>query len=186
MDRPGGIVRSRRGSVRVVGLLAALAVAVPTAGCAADKVEYRDDRGDITQLIYRFYADTTEGKFDDLNKVLTEGVVVTNPGGGLTEGREKVIAGASEGFKTEDRVQELVSNVLIDLNGDKAKVRADVVQLFGSSVTPKGKIAPEPALTLNSRMRFEATRDSQGWRLSRIEGDVLWAVDKPAAAPAAK
>ncbi|WP_328345835.1 nuclear transport factor 2 family protein [Micromonospora sp. NBC_00421] len=164
--------------------MAALLVALPTAGCGTDKVEYRDDRGDITQLVYRFYADTTEGKFDDLNKVLSEGVVVSNPGGGLTEGRDKVIAGASEGFKTEDRVQELVSNVLVDLDGDKAKVRADVVQLFGSSVTPKGKIAPEPTLTLNSRMRFEATRSSDGWRLSRIEGDVLWAIDKSVPAPA--
>ncbi|MFF5173683.1 nuclear transport factor 2 family protein [Micromonospora sp. NPDC000089] len=163
--------------------MATLLVALPAAGCGADKVEYRDDRGDLTQLVYRFYADTSEGKFDQLDEVLSDGVVVTNPGGGVTEGRDKVIASAAEGFKKEGRAQEFANNVIVDVNGDKANIQAEVIQLFGSSVTPKGKIAPEPTLTINSRMHFQAEHSSKGWRLSRIEGDVMWVIDKPQATP---
>jgi hypothetical protein len=31
-------------------------------------------------------------------------------------------------------------------------------------------------------MRYEATKTPDGWRLSHIEGDVLWAAQAPAAA----
>jgi len=185
MNRPGRVGRATRGSVRAVGLATVL-VALLTAGCGAsgDAAEggARDDRGELTQLVYRFYDYMEEGRFDDLDAVLSKDVVVSSPGMGVTEGREAVVAGAEEGAKTEDRTQHVVTNVLIDLNGDKAKVRANVDQLFGSSTTPEGKIAPEPTLTISSIMHYEAVHSSEGWRVSRIEGDVLWAVDSQAAA----
>jgi hypothetical protein len=175
MNRPGRAGWAGRGSVRAVGLAATVLIGLLTAGCGADPAPYRDDRGDITQLVYRFYADTGEGKFDNLNQVLSDNVVVSSPGGGLTTGRDKVIANSSRAAKSEDRTEHLVSNVLVDVNGDNSTVEADVVQSFGSSKTPQGKLAPSPTLTINSRMHFQAVRTAQGWRLSRIEGDLLWA-----------
>jgi ketosteroid isomerase-like protein len=188
MNRPGRVGRATRGSVRAVGLVTAL-VAVLAAGCGStgDAAESgaRDDRGELTQLVYRFYDYMEEGRFDDLDAVLSKDVVVSSPGMGVTEGREAVIAGAEEGAKTEDRTQHVVTNVLVDLSGDKAKVRANVEQLFGSSTTPEGKIAPEPTLSISSVMHYEAVRAPEGWRVSRIEGDVLWAVDSAAPGAAA-
>jgi SnoaL-like protein len=170
MNRPG---------IAAAGLL----VAVLAAGCGstagADESTARDDRGDLTQLIYRFYAYMEEGRFDDLDAVLSRDVVVSSPGMGVTEGRDAVVADAEAGAKTEDRAQHVVTNVLVDVDGDKATVRANVDQLLGSSTTPAGKIAPEPTLTISSLMRYEAVHSPEGWRVSRIEGDVLWAVEKP-------
>lgn len=189
MNRAGRFGEAGRGSVRTFGLMAALVVALLTAGCGtSDSPEAagaRDDTGDLTQLVYRFYAYMEDGRFDDLDAVLSEKVVVSTPGMGVTEGREAVVSSAEEAAKTEDRAQHIITNVLVDVDGDKAKMRADVNQLLGSSTTPKGKIAPEPSLTISSRMRYEATHTSEGWRVSRIEGDVLWAIEGPPAAGAA-
>lgn len=184
MNRPGRV--GRRGSVRVIGLLATLVVALLTAGCgifsSSDASGYRDDRGDLTQLVYRFYDYSATGQFPKMDQVLTDDVAVSSPGGGETKGRDKVVASASAAFKQEGRTQHLVSNVLVDVNGDKATVQAEVVELFGSPTTPKGKLAPEATMTLNSTMHFEAARTPQGWRLSRIVGDLQFASQKPAAA----
>ncbi len=185
MNQPGRIGRARLGSVRAAGLLAALAIALLTAGCGAasgsDQAAAKDDRGDLTQLIYRFYDTMEARQFDKLTAVLAEGVVVSSGGMGTTEGRDKVIAQSAEAAKHEDRAQHVVTNVLVDVNGDKAKVSAFVDQLIGSSTTPKGKVAPEPMMTISSRMRYEATHTADGWRISRIEGDVLWATQAQAA-----
>jgi ketosteroid isomerase-like protein len=193
MNWLGRIGRNRRGSVRAVALSAVL-VALLTAGCGsssdsdAGATAARDDRGDLTQLIYRFYSYMEEGRFDDLDQVLAKDVVVSSPGMGDTEGREAVIAGAQEGAKTEDRTEHVVTNVLVDVTGDKAKVAAYVNQSLGSSTTPAGKIAPEPDMTISSRMRYDATRTADGWQLTRLEGDVLWVTEKkaPAANPAGR
>nr|AXL06408.1 nuclear transport factor 2 family protein [uncultured bacterium] len=169
----------------MAGLVAAFLVALLTAGCAADSgsgnaAAKGDDRGDLTQLVYRFYSTMEDRQFDKLNAVLAEGVVVKTPFG-VTTGRDKVIAETSEAAKQEDRAQHVVTNVLVDVDGDKAKIRAFVDQLIGSSKAPAGKAGPEPAMTISSLMRYEATRTPDGWRISNVEGDVLWATQSQAA-----
>lgn len=180
----GRVGRTTRGSLRAVGLLAVLFAALVTAGCGAGSASgadapKTDDRGEITQQIYRFYATMEDRQFDKLNTVLADGVVVKTPFG-TTTGRDKVIAQTAEAAKQEDRAQHVVTNVLVDVNGDKATVRAFVDQLIGSSKTPQGKMGPQPTTTVSSLMRYEATKTPDGWRLSHIEGDVLWAAQAPA------
>ena len=124
MNRPDKAGRAR--SLRAVGVSATIvAAALLTAGCggSADASAPRDDRGDLTQLIYRFYNDMEYGQFDKLNTVLTDDVVVTNAGG-KTQGRDKVIAQSAEAAKTEGRTYHLVSNVLVDLDGDRPELPA--------------------------------------------------------------
>ncbi|GAA3435889.1 nuclear transport factor 2 family protein [Kutzneria kofuensis] len=167
-----------------VGLSATvLAAALLATGCGAPASNAADtpkgdDRGDITQLIYKFYDNMEKNQYDKEKDVLADGVTVKNPGGGVTTGADKVIANASAAAKNEDRTQHVVTNVIVDVNGDKATAQADVDQLFGSSKTPQGKLAPEPTMRLSSKMHFEATRTANGWRVSHIEGDLLWAVQK--------
>ncbi|MBE8517742.1 nuclear transport factor 2 family protein [Amycolatopsis sp. H6(2020)] len=182
--KSGRVGRTTRGSLRAVGLLAVLFAALVTAGCGAGSASGADapkvdDRGEITQQIYRFYATMEDRQFDKLNTVLAEGVVVKTPFG-VTTGRDKVIAQTAEAAKQEDRAQHVVTNVLVDVNGDKATVRAFVDQLIGSSKTPQGKMGPQPTMTVSSLMRYEAAKTPDGWRLSHVEGEVLWAAQAPA------
>ncbi|MEU6998775.1 nuclear transport factor 2 family protein [Nonomuraea sp. NPDC046570] len=145
-----------------------------------------DDRGDITQLIYRLYACMDEGRLDDLRSVFSDEATARTPGG-VAEGRDAVIAQASRNHSAEERIQHFVHNVLIDVDGDYAGVRADVIVTFSDEAAPEGRLAPEPRFTLSTRFRYEVTRSPQGWRLSRLDATPVWASDKqPQTVPAGR
>ncbi|MFC4120333.1 nuclear transport factor 2 family protein [Nonomuraea zeae] len=136
-----------------------------------------DDRGDLTQLIYRLYACMDEGRFTDLGSVFAETIAVRTPGG-LAEGKEAVIAQAARNHSPVERVQHFVHNVLVDVEGDHAGVRADVIVTFSDGAAPEGRLAPEPRFTLSERFRYEAIRSPEGWRLSRVDGTPVWASER--------
>ncbi|RSN55637.1 MULTISPECIES: nuclear transport factor 2 family protein [Actinomadura] len=144
-----------------------------------------DDRADLTQLIYRFCTLMDEGRFEDLRSVFAEEVASKDPSGAPVRGRDAVIAGAAAAHSPGERSQHLVHNVLIDVDGDRADVTASVVVILSDDTAPEGAIAPEPKLTISSRLRYGAVRAPEGWRVSSIDGDLVWASHKqPEAAPA--
>ncbi|MCI2423487.1 nuclear transport factor 2 family protein [Saccharopolyspora sp. K220] len=69
------------------------------------------------------------------------------------------------------RTQHVTSNVLIDLDGDRAAVGAKLIAIFVPDPD-----ALEPAFTIGERYRFEAVRTHQGWRFSHVAADRLWKV----------
>ncbi|MBX6384825.1 MAG: nuclear transport factor 2 family protein [Microbispora sp.] len=133
-----------------------------------------DDRADVAQVIYRLYACMDEGRFDELRSVFSDEIAVRTPGG-LAQGRDAVIAQAARNHSTEERVQHFVHNLLVEVDGGHADVRADVVVTFSDGEAPAGRLAPEPRFTLSERFRYEATRTPDGWRLSRVDSTPVWA-----------
>jgi hypothetical protein len=120
------------------------------------------DRQAITDLVSRLGLWLDEGRFDEAPSILTEDVTVSTPGG-QASGIERVIGQARRNHQV-DGLQHLIGNVLIDLDGDRAKVRANLVATFvGTAVEQHGE-----------RYRFEAVRRPEGWRLSRVEVEPIW------------
>ena len=121
-----------------------------------------NDRREITDLVSRLGLWLDEGRFDEAPSILTDDVAVSTPGG-HAEGIERVIAQARRNHQ-HDALQHVISNVLIDLDGDRADVRANLVATFvGSRIEQHGE-----------RYRFEAARTRDGWRLSRVEVKPVW------------
>ncbi|MFB4282020.1 nuclear transport factor 2 family protein [Nonomuraea sp. MTCD27] len=137
-----------------------------------------DDRGDITQLIYRLYACMDEGRFDDLRSVFADEITVRTPGG-LAEGPDAAIAQAARNHSTEERIQHFVHNALVDVDADgrHAGVRADVIVTFSAAAAPEGQLAPEPRRTLSERFRYDVTRSPEGWRLSGVDATPVWVIE---------
>jgi SnoaL-like protein len=121
------------------------------------------DRREIADLVSRLGLWLDEGRFDEAPSILTDDVTVDTPGG-QAEGIERVIAQARRNHQY-DGLQHVISNVLIDLDGDRAAVRANLVASFvdGAAVEQHGE-----------RYRFEAARTADGWRLSRVEVRPVW------------
>jgi hypothetical protein len=125
------------------------------------------DRQAITDLVNHLGLWLDEKRFYDTESLFTEDVTVATPGG-QAQGVGLVAEQARRNHGYE-RIQHVITNVLIDLDGDRAQVRANLI----ATLVPS---ADEPAAhtTLGERYRFEAVRTPQGWRLSRVAVDPIW------------
>jgi SnoaL-like protein len=121
------------------------------------------DRREITDLVSRLGLWLDEGRFDEAPSLLTNDVTVDTPGG-QAEGIERVIAQARRNHQY-DGLQHVITNVLVDLEGDRADVRANLVASF----VDDGRVEQH-----GERYRFEAVRTAEGWRLSRVQVTPVW------------
>jgi hypothetical protein len=72
--------------------------------------------------------------------------------------------------------QHVISNVLVELHGDRADVGANLLVVFAGGPEENAVRAGLPAFSraLGERYRFESVRTPDGWRLASIETDVRW------------
>lgn len=147
------------------------------------RVQELTDREEITDLVYRLGAALDEGRFEELKSIFTDDATAQTPGG-LARGRDALIAQASRNHSPEERIQHLIGNVQVDVTGDRADVRANLLATFASpaAADAEARLAPEPRLTLGEVYRFQAVRTPHGWRLSRVETTPLWLTGRSRAA----
>jgi hypothetical protein len=121
------------------------------------------DRLEITDLISRLGRWLDRVGDDAPERVLAPDVTVRTPGG-EAEGIDRVVAQAQRNHAV-DATQHVITDVLVDLDGDRADVSANLTVTFvdGGSLR-----------TLGERYRFGAARTDAGWRLARIEVDKVW------------
>jgi hypothetical protein len=132
------------------------------------------DRIEITDLVYRLGVCLDEGRFDDLRQLVVEDATVRTPGGQAT-GRDGLVAQARRNHSTDQRFQHVTTNVLIDLDGDRAEVRANlVVHITRPADAPPDAPAPPPVCTIGEVYGFEVVRTADGWRFAHIETVPLW------------
>ena len=124
------------------------------------------DREAITDLISRLGAWLDDKRFDDTAPLFTDEVTVTTPGG-QARGVERVAAQARRNH--EAVTQHVITNVLVDVDGDRATARANLIVTF---VPDPGR--PEVHRTHGERYRFEAARTAAGWRLAGVEVTPVW------------
>ena len=128
------------------------------------------DRAEITDLLTRQGLWLDERRFDETASVFTEDATVETLGG-RAEGIEALTEQARRNHTAYDRTQHITTNAAIDLDGDRAVVRANLIAAF---VRNDGTAVPEPALLLGERYHFDAVRTPQGWRFSRVRVTPVW------------
>lgn len=140
-----------------------------------DLLQRLDDRQAITDLIARLGLMLDEKRFDEAASILADDVTVKTPGGSA-HGIEAVAAQARRNHTV--RTQHLITDVLIELDGDRAQARANLIATFapdpGSLLIVNGEEQRDSYLSLGEVYRFGAVRTEDGWRLSRIETEPLW------------
>ncbi|WP_280474447.1 nuclear transport factor 2 family protein [Nocardia asiatica] len=155
----------------VLPLAALTAACASGSGTPAPEVRELLDRQRITDLVDRLGRALDEGRFDDLRAIYTPDATAKTPGG-TAEGRDALIAQASRNHGGDKRIQHVIGNVLIDLRGDAADVRANLIATFAPA-SSDGSI-PQPQYTLGEIYRFDAVRTGEGWRLSRVRTTPIW------------
>lgn len=128
------------------------------------------DRADITDLVHRLGACLDEHRFEDLRALLTDDVTASTPGG-TAHGIGAVIGQATRNHVGYDRLQHVITNLLVDLDGDRAAVRANLVAV---RVRP----ATGDQATLGSVYRFQLRRTPRGWRFIQVKVEPVWQLSR--------
>jgi SnoaL-like domain len=118
-----------------------------------------EDRQAVTDLISRLglWLDG-ETTLERARAILAEDVSVSTPGG-TAQGIEKVVAQARRNHEVP--TQHVITNVLVDLDDERATAGANLIVNF-------------PDATHGERYAFEARREHESWRLTRIVVEPLW------------
>lgn len=141
------------------------------------------DRTEIADLVSRLGRVLDEGRFDEMPDLLVEHATARTPGG-RAEGRAALVAQASRNHDPAQPIQHLITNLLVDLDGeDRASARANLVVHFGSPDDPddpdspdgtRTPLAPPVRFSMGEVYRFGLVRTPDGWRFDRIETEPLW------------
>jgi 3-phenylpropionate/cinnamic acid dioxygenase small subunit len=129
------------------------------------------DRAELADLLVRQGLWLDERRYDEAPAIFTPDATVATPGG-TAEGIGALTAQARKNHDPYARTQHITTNVLIDLDGDRATVRANQIAAF---VRDAGADRlPQAEFTLGERYRFEAVRTPEGWRFTRVEVTPVW------------
>src|SRR5262245_26112491 len=148
-----------------------------------EQIRQLSDRQAIADLITRLGQMLDEKRFDDAPTILADDVVVRTRGGSA-RGRAVVVQQARR--KHRMRTQYMIANPLIELDGDRAEARVNVIVTFApESDQPLSRFVngdseqPEPTRTVGERYRLDAVRGEAGWRLTSIVAVRLWSSEPP-------
>ncbi len=117
------------------------------------------DRQAVTDLVSRLglWLDG-ETTLEQAGTILHEDIAVSTPGG-QAHGIDKVVAQARRNHEVP--TQHVITNVLVDLDGDRATAGANLIVTFPDSIQ-------------GERYAFEAANGREGWRLTKIEVAPIW------------
>lgn len=117
------------------------------------------DRVELAELVARHSLWVDEG-FADTSRLFTEDVVVTSIRG-EAHGIEALNALARKGHETYARTLHNKCNIIIEIDGDTANVRAHDIAVF--------VIDDKTEAVAAGIHRYEARRTAHGWRFNRLE-----------------
>ena len=128
------------------------------------------DHRAVTDLVGRLGRWLDDQRWAEADAVLTTDVSASTPGG-TSQGLETVVAQAAhnhDGYRT----QHVITDVLVELDGARAKVSANLTVTFAAAEAPH-----RPQFRLGERYELDAVDTPAGWRLARIAVAPRWRED---------
>jgi hypothetical protein len=143
-----------------------------------DRFHELSDRADIADLLVRQGRWLDERGFADAAAIFTSDAAVHTQSG-QSRGLDALRAQAQRVHARFAAIQHVITDVLIDIDGDRATVSANLIATF-----VRDNAQPAPTLTVGERYRLEAARTPDGWRFSRVDVTPVWrSGDLPGSAP---
>ena len=142
------------------------------------EIREEDDspKAQIVELINRYFA-AVDDKCLDLalaeRTFAPEGKIV-RPNGAELVGPAAICAGQNESFARFRAIQHVMTNHLVELTAEQARVRANVIATHLWAPGQGDPTALESHFTAGGVMTAEVVRLAPGWRISRLENRVVW------------
>jgi hypothetical protein len=138
-------------------------------------------RAEIGTLLDRYLLSLDENRFDDAwsRSIFTADARVEFPIS-HHEGVNGLATYHREALAKFDRTQHLNSGAVIDLDGDRATVRANLISTHVHRSVPSPPGAERvPHFITGTYVDGEARRTALGWRLRRLSFRLAWATGSP-------
>lgn len=123
-----------------------------------------DDRQQLSTLVSRLGRWLDDKSFGDSRALFTEDAEAHTPGG-VAKGVDNLIEQAGRNHTVP--TQHFITDPLIDVDGDKAAISANLLVVFAHEAGPR---------LLGERYELQAARTADGWRLSRVQARPIWEV----------
>jgi SnoaL-like domain len=139
----------------------------PSKGDAVSTATRTADRVEIAELFARLATLLDDGRHDDAHRVYHADVVVRSPRGGELRGLDEVTAFLERSRAEGERTQHVHGDVLVHLDGDRAKATANQIVYFHRNGAP-------PHRTSGLRVEGAAVRTPAGWRFIEMRIALAW------------
>ncbi len=130
-----------------------------------DDVSTIRDRLEIADVLLRYGSCLDENEWDRLESCFVPEVTGVLAGGPPLEGYPAVADAIRTALASYNGTQHLIANAEVDLDGDNARLRANVL---ATHVTDSGNFV------VGGVYREELVRTADGWRISHHQLDALW------------
>jgi ketosteroid isomerase-like protein len=130
------------------------------------------DRMDITDVLYRYASTIDRFDLDGMRRVLADDLWAQYGNADPVVGGDAVAAWIGEAIASVVWQHHLLSVYHVEVDGDRASalVYHTSHQVFEDD--------PETAKLLVGRYHNELRREPDGWRISRLELEILWGEEK--------
>jgi 3-phenylpropionate/cinnamic acid dioxygenase small subunit len=133
------------------------------------------DKLEIHELLARYARGVDTKDWDLWRDVFTTDAVVDYSSAGATTGsRDEVAAWLEAGLGTVPMTQHFISNIEVELHGDRAKARA----MFYNPMQLPGM---ETMSFCGGYYHHDLVRTPEGWKSERLVEENLWFTNRPGA-----
>jgi 3-phenylpropionate/cinnamic acid dioxygenase small subunit len=135
------------------------------------------DKMEVHELLARYARGVDTRDWDLWRSVFTPDATVDYSSAGAAVGsRDEVAAALERGIATLPWTQHIITNIEVDLDGDRAKVRA----MFLNPMQLPGLDGPS---CCGGYYHNDLVRTPEGWKSARLVEENVWFVNRPSAAP---
>jgi hypothetical protein len=134
------------------------------------------DRTEITSLVSRYFSAIDDKHLDlaTMEAVFTAGATLTRPNGASTVGPEAIATGHGESFARFRATHHVSSDHVIDLDGDTARLRANLIAMHLWSDQHRDPNTLQTHFLAGGVVHALAIRTDRGWRLNELSLRNTW------------
>jgi SnoaL-like domain len=130
------------------------------------------DRLELERTVWTLGRCLDERDFDGLRQIFAVDATVTTAQ--TATGQDTLVEQARRRHSRDDGIQHIITNLIVDLDGDRATGRANLLVSFART----GPDDPAPYL-IGEVYRFTFQRTPAGWRIATLTSTRTWSLNQP-------
>jgi hypothetical protein len=136
------------------------------------------DEARIIRVINRYFRALDEKQFDEsyFRQILASDARVIRPNGAATVGPASIADSHARSFARFEATQHLLTGHDVDVDGDTAVVRANLVAIHIWNDRPVEASMLDRSFTAGGVITATLRRFTDGWRISELENHVIWRI----------